>query len=213
MTYTINTNEKYNSLEISFSEKPNTQTRNILKSLKFRWNPTKGIWYGYSTSEVLQEALNMEEQAPKKQLAKEEVKTEVTYTDGYMGAIEMTGCNYSLSNDVADINKLVKKEIKRAFPMFKTKTSLKRYSGGRSISFTLFVDSSYLKSDDELIEVLADHYCRYPRSWYLDYSINDDSTFEEVKTAVTRNLDQLKKKLSKNITGNQISLQKKSAPR
>lgn len=189
MTYTITSNNTFNSLEVTFNEKPSAQIRNILKSLKFRWNPKKSVWYGYSTKETLQKALEASEP---EQLANQKINTEVNYTDGYLGAVEMTGCNYSLNNDITDINKIVKKQMKKAFPMFKTKTSSKKYSGGQSITFTLLVDQSYLKSDDELVEVLADHYFRYPGSWNLGRNINRYSDFEEVKAAVILNLDRLK---------------------
>ena len=38
MTYTINTNAEFNSLEIFFDGKPNEAIRNALKELKFRWH-------------------------------------------------------------------------------------------------------------------------------------------------------------------------------
>lgn len=55
--YTITKNEKWNSLEISFSEKPSEAIRSLLKSYSFRWNPKRSIWYGFAELEELEKAL------------------------------------------------------------------------------------------------------------------------------------------------------------
>lgn len=57
MTYTINTNSAFNSIEISFDSKPSEEIRNALKALRFRWHNVKKIWYGYSTEEAVREAI------------------------------------------------------------------------------------------------------------------------------------------------------------
>ena len=68
MSYSIAINQKFNSLEISFTEKPSEAIRNILKGFKFRWNPKKSIWYGFADQKELEEALsgNSEEIKPEK---------------------------------------------------------------------------------------------------------------------------------------------------
>ena len=48
MSYQIERNEQYGSLEIKFAEKPESVVRDKLKALKFKWNGAKGIWYGYA---------------------------------------------------------------------------------------------------------------------------------------------------------------------
>lgn len=58
MSYSITINQKFNSLEISFTEKPSDEIRNILKGFKFRWNPKKSIWYGFANQKELEEALS-----------------------------------------------------------------------------------------------------------------------------------------------------------
>ena len=58
MSYTIAVNKQFNSLEISFTEKPSEAIRNILKSFRFRWNPKKSIWYGFADRAELEKALN-----------------------------------------------------------------------------------------------------------------------------------------------------------
>lgn len=55
--YTINENKLYNSIEISFDNKPNKAIRTALCNLKFRYHSKKNIWYGYSTIETVKNAL------------------------------------------------------------------------------------------------------------------------------------------------------------
>ncbi len=59
MSYSITINQKFNSLEIGFTEKPSNEIRNILKGFKFRWNPKKSIWYGFADQKELEKALNV----------------------------------------------------------------------------------------------------------------------------------------------------------
>lgn len=57
LNYTITKNNTYNSLEISFTDKPSAEVREALKSLRFRWNGKRGIWYGYATEEATRAAI------------------------------------------------------------------------------------------------------------------------------------------------------------
>ena len=57
MTYTINTNTQYNSLEIFFDGKPNETIRNALKELRFRWHGVKKCWYGYADEATARAAI------------------------------------------------------------------------------------------------------------------------------------------------------------
>ena len=45
--FKIMNNAERGSIEIKFNEKPAENVREILKSHKFRWGKTKGVWYGY----------------------------------------------------------------------------------------------------------------------------------------------------------------------
>lgn len=75
MTVSIIKNEKFNSYELTFSEKPAAATLELLKANKYRWNPYKKIWYGYKDIAAL---LNPDQTAPAK-------KTFTTKTvDAYM---------------------------------------------------------------------------------------------------------------------------------
>ena len=57
MEYIISENKRYNSVEIKFSAKPDEETRDALKALKFRWNRKLGLWYGFATVEAVRKAL------------------------------------------------------------------------------------------------------------------------------------------------------------
>ena len=57
MNYTMTINEQFNSIEISFAEKPSAEIREALKALKYRWHGVKKIWYGYSTEEEAKAAI------------------------------------------------------------------------------------------------------------------------------------------------------------
>lgn len=104
MDYKITRNEAYNSLEISFDGKPAEAVRNALKALKFRWNRVKGVWYGYSTPEAVEAAINGQ-QAPTTDAApKSEKPATQDHIRIYWNGIKIDGgklirCFYSLDND------------------------------------------------------------------------------------------------------------------
>lgn len=58
MTYTINQNKQFNSIEIAFDCKPSEAVRTALKELKFRWHRAKKVWYGYAEEETIKALLN-----------------------------------------------------------------------------------------------------------------------------------------------------------
>lgn len=58
MTYTIQNNAQYNSLEIFFDGKPNAETRDALKALRFRWHSVKKCWYGYTDEATARAAID-----------------------------------------------------------------------------------------------------------------------------------------------------------
>ena len=55
--YTIAKNSEYGSIEIRFSSKPSEAIRDALKLLRFRWNRSKGVWYGFRAAEDVRKAL------------------------------------------------------------------------------------------------------------------------------------------------------------
>lgn len=58
--YKIKENTQYKSKEVYFDAKPSEAARNALKSMKFRWNPQKGCWYGFSEDSAIAAALDGE---------------------------------------------------------------------------------------------------------------------------------------------------------
>lgn len=58
MKAAITKNERFGSLEIRFDEKPDAAAREALRARRFRWNPTRGIWYGYGDEEEIRAALD-----------------------------------------------------------------------------------------------------------------------------------------------------------
>lgn len=64
-SYTINQNTAFNSIEILFEEKPSEAIRNALKALRFRWHNVKKVWYGYTDTETVKNAIeNAENDKP-----------------------------------------------------------------------------------------------------------------------------------------------------
>ena len=57
MTYTINPNDAFKSIEITFDGKPSEAVRDALKALRFRWHSVKKVWYGYATPEIATKAI------------------------------------------------------------------------------------------------------------------------------------------------------------
>lgn len=49
MSITYELNEKYDGIEIKFSEKPTAHVLSRLKELGFKWHPGKGVWYAKNT--------------------------------------------------------------------------------------------------------------------------------------------------------------------
>lgn len=58
MTFTINQNKQFNSIEIAFDCKPSEAVRTALKKLKFKWHRVKKVWYGYADEETIKTLLS-----------------------------------------------------------------------------------------------------------------------------------------------------------
>ena len=71
MTATITTNTAKKSIEILFDGKPAAEVREALKGLRFRWNPTRGIWYGFADEQTTREAIENAEKGATVTTAKE----------------------------------------------------------------------------------------------------------------------------------------------
>lgn len=58
MTYTITHNAAFDSLEISFDQKPSDAVRDALKALRFRWHIKKHVWYGQGDEADIRAAID-----------------------------------------------------------------------------------------------------------------------------------------------------------
>ena len=56
--FTVHTNSQYGTLEVSFTSKPDSAIRDVLKANKFRWNGKKGVWYGKADQQAIVDALH-----------------------------------------------------------------------------------------------------------------------------------------------------------
>lgn len=73
-TYTITPNPDFNSIELSFVEKPSEAVLAALKDLHFRWHSVKKVWYGYATEENVRHAISTAEGNATTETAKTEKK-------------------------------------------------------------------------------------------------------------------------------------------
>lgn len=65
--FTITKNPMFNSLEITFTEKPSEKIRNVLKANRFRWHSVKSVWYGYADEDTIRKAIEQaEDKEPEK---------------------------------------------------------------------------------------------------------------------------------------------------
>ena len=55
--FTIHDNTERGTIEISFTEKPDADVRDILKQYKFRWSKTNRVWYGKGNREEMAEII------------------------------------------------------------------------------------------------------------------------------------------------------------
>ena len=75
IVYTIEKNQEFGTKEVTFSGRPCDAVRNFLKSHRFRWHGTKGVWYGFAYVDDLRAELDkyyelVDELPPKKVRAK-----------------------------------------------------------------------------------------------------------------------------------------------
>lgn len=86
MTYTINQNQQFGSIEISFDGKPSEAIREALKSLKFRWHNVKRVWYGFAEESAIVAILNDNETEPTAEFAPK-AKTTRTAKEKYLASL------------------------------------------------------------------------------------------------------------------------------
>ena len=106
-TLSITKNNRFNSFEITFSEKPAAAILEVLKANKYRWNPYKKIWYGYKDIKTL---LNPDHEAAKKETSSE--KAAVNLAGFIVGDILYSSWGYDQTNiDFYQVVKVTAKTI------------------------------------------------------------------------------------------------------
>lgn len=89
--YTITANQAFNSLEISFTEKPAETIREALKALKFRWHGVKKVWYGYADRETVEKALQGEQITAEATKAQKKNGTPQNHIKFYYNGLKVDG--------------------------------------------------------------------------------------------------------------------------
>ena len=98
--YSISVNPQFNSIEISFNEKPSEQIREALKALKFRWHGVKRVWYGYSTEDEARAAIEGKDAEKQAKAKKKAAKTPAANKYGVqVGDIFRASWGYEQTNN------------------------------------------------------------------------------------------------------------------
>ncbi|MBQ5930247.1 MAG: hypothetical protein IIX02_05590, partial [Clostridia bacterium] len=108
---TIAKNEKWNSYELTFDGKPSEQVRDILKANGYRWNKTRGIWYGFADifAQLNGNAGTDETSEKTDILQAEQPKANATPIKFYYNGIKLDGsdelikCGYYLNGESVNI--------------------------------------------------------------------------------------------------------------
>lgn len=125
MEYAINKNNDFNSLEITFADKPDEQTRDALKANGYRWHGVRRLWYGYTDEQTIRAALdgvtttNTDEQTTN---AKTPAKAAKNRLPSLWERCDISGIKQHDKNalpPVKDIAALLRKELKTRFPEVK----------------------------------------------------------------------------------------------
>ena len=101
--YAIATNPQFNSLEISFNEKPSENIRTALKGLGFRWNPKKSIWYGFASPEEVAAALGTESAPQTKPSKADQNHIRIYYNGLKVDGGDLVRCFYFKDGDKINI--------------------------------------------------------------------------------------------------------------
>lgn len=133
--YTITTNSKFNSREIKFENKPDANVLTALKDLKMRWNPKRGIWYGFATETEIENAI----------LKNEKKEHYIIENDGYLGGGGYIGNNYKTWHSDQELKKLLINDFKK----IEIKTTIRCKN---LIHITVCADDTWIVSKDEYIK-------------------------------------------------------------
>lgn len=158
MTYTIEKNAQFGSLEVYFSDKPSQMIRDALKLLRFRWHSVKKCWYGFSEENTLRETL----------CTASADQNDVVVTDGYMGAIATYGTKSNRRLYGADLSAAIRREFKSAGLKGVT-VKCSTYSGGQHLYVTVKTTGADFVSREDYIR----DYEPRPVCGWIDLGPND----------------------------------------
>jgi len=137
MTYTIENNTQYGSIEIYFDGKPEQAIRDALKLLKFRWHGIKKCWYGFAPESTVRDTI----------IEASETGDIIT-TDGYLGSTAVYGSKSNKYLSGADLSAAIREDLKAASIKGVT-VRAKTYAGGQSITATVSASSADLVTLEE----------------------------------------------------------------
>lgn len=166
--YEIKANEKFNSLEISFTGKPDETTRTALKALGFRWNPKKSVWYGFAEVEEVEKALSG--------VSVEEIKKAVSPRSALASLWDRTKTDsipeHNRRESTKEVAKQTREHIKSRFPELKFSCRIGKggWAAYNEVIFE-FVSGPY-KKDSEAFEAIEE----YVKAWLWSFNYdNSDS--------------------------------------
>ncbi|MCL2220801.1 MAG: hypothetical protein FWC20_00570 [Oscillospiraceae bacterium] len=191
MTAIYKLNREFNGIEIYFEAIPKQSIIDVLKASKFRWHYRKKCWYAKQNDNSVSLAKSIVDgDTQLDESPVEEIKTGGTVGDGFMGGGKWTGINCGTLKGYGEINKAIKKEMKRLYPDVQFNTRGKSYSGGQSSHFFISLPIDKLFKDrEECIKIYKRNYMRY--TWLsLSEGSNvrsSDATQEQVQDAAEHN--------------------------
>lgn len=158
MTYNIEKNADFGSLEVYFSDKPSQMIRDALKLLRFRWHSVKKCWYGFAEESKLREIL----------CTASADQNDVIVTDGYLGATAVYGTKSNRRLYGSDLSAAIRQEFKAAGLKGVT-IKCNSYSGGQSLTITVKTAESDFVPRDEYIR----NYSPRPVCGWIDLGPDD----------------------------------------
>ena len=145
--YSIKINEEFKSVEVYFSGKPDTAVRTAMKSAKMRWNPKKGCWYSYLSSEEVKKLLSECEklEIPETQFATAEESSNFDEWAGWTGG----------NNPKWDTDKELKKFLLADFKKAGIKATVRFNRAGylTSLTCTIKINKNNIKTYEEWKEM------------------------------------------------------------
>lgn len=139
MTYTIENNTQYGSIEVYFDGKPAQDIRDALKLLRFRWHGVKKCWYGFAAESTVRDTILTACEGE-----------DTVITDGYLGATAVYGAKSREYLHGSDLSAAIRADLKAAGIKGVT-VSCKTYAGGQSVTATMTTTAADLVALDEYV--------------------------------------------------------------